>query len=60
MDITDASINGATVVAAMGGTVYRIYLCMQQHFGSMHDCSGFGTGLVIKGDDGRYYQYAHM
>ena len=26
----------------------------------MGDCSGFGTGLVIAGDDGRIYQYAHM
>ena len=26
----------------------------------MGDCNGFGTGLVILGDDGRYYQYCHM
>lgn len=60
IDIHDSSINGATVIAAMGGTVHRIYLCGTQHYGSEEDCYGFGTGLVIKGDDGRYYHYAHM
>ena len=60
LDIHDSSINGATVIAAMGGTVSRIYLCPQQHYGDYHDCNGFGTGLVILGDDGCYYQYAHM
>lgn len=60
IDICDGSINGATVIAAMGGTVHRIYKCGTQHFGSDHDCNGFGTGLVIKGDDGRFYHYAHM
>ena len=60
LDIHDSYINGAPIVAAIGGTVHRIHLCPQQHYGSMHDCNGFGTGLVIKGDDGRYYTYAHM
>lgn len=60
IDICDGSINGATVIAAMGGTVYRIYKCGIQHHGSDHTCNGFGTGLVIKGDDGRFYHYAHM
>lgn len=60
IDISDGNIAGATVVAAMSGTVTHIFLCGEQHYGSMHDCNGFGTGLVILGDDGRYYQYCHM
>lgn len=60
MDITDGSINGATVVAAVGGTVCHIRLCGSQHLGDLHDCEGFGTGIIIYGDDGRWYQYAHM
>lgn len=60
IDISDGSIAGANVVAAIGGTVTHIYLCGQQHYGSAGDCNGFGTGLVIKGTDGRIYQYAHM
>lgn len=59
IDISDGSIGGATVVCAMGGTVERIYLCGNNHQ-NLGDCSGFGTGVVIKGDDGRHYQYAHM
>lgn len=60
IDISDGSIAGATVVAAIGGTVTHIYLCGDQHYGTSGDCNGFGTGLVIAGDDGRTYQYAHM
>ena len=60
IDISDGSIGGAKVIAAIGGTVTHIYLCGSQHYGSNHTCNGFGTGLVIAGDDGRIYQYAHM
>lgn len=60
IDISDGSIGGANVVAAIGGTVTNIWLCGQQHSGSYGDCNGYGTGLVIKGDDGRFYKYAHM
>lgn len=60
IDISDGSIGGARVVAAIGGQVSAIYLCPQQHYGSYGDCNGFGTGIVIRGEDGRYYQYAHM
>ncbi len=60
IDISDGSIAGADVIAAMGGKVTAIFLCQSQHFGSTGDCNGFGTGIVIKGDDGRFYQYAHM
>lgn len=59
IDISDGSIAGATVVCAMGGVVERIYLCGNNHQ-NLGDCSGFGTGIVIRGDDGRHYQYAHM
>lgn len=64
IDITDASINGATVRAAIGGTVTSIWLCPENHYYSSDPmpscCSGNGHGLVIRGDDGRYYNYAHM
>ena len=60
IDISDASIAGATVVAAIGGTVTYKFTCGSQHYGSTGDCNGFGTGLVIAGTDGRTYQYAHM
>lgn len=62
IDISDGSIGGATVIAAMGGTVTHIFKCGTKHYGnsSADCCYGFGTGLVIKGDDGRIYQYAHM
>ena len=52
--------NGATIVAAMGGTVTRKYECTEHHDDDSHYCLGFGTGIVIAGDDGRTYQYAHM
>lgn len=60
IDISDGGIGGAQVVAALGGTVIKKTTCSKKHYGSYGDCNGFGTGLVIKGDDGRTYQYAHM
>ena len=60
IDISDSSIGGADVIAACGGTVCKIFLCPDQHYPNIGDCNGFGTGLVINGDDGRVYQYAHM
>ena len=62
IDISDANIEGANVHAAMGGTVTHIHLCTVHHPGNYKydTCNGFGTGLVIAGDDGRIYQYAHM
>ena len=60
IDISDGSIFGATVVAAMGGKVTHLRDCTNNHYGSMHNCNGFGTGIVIEGYDGRIYQYAHM
>lgn len=59
IDISDATIGGADVIAACGGTVCNIFLCTKTHLND-GDCHGFGTGLVINGDDGRVYQYAHM
>lgn len=67
----DITGNKKTVVAAMSGTVYKYYTCSKNH-STVKDykgdgkgakascCGGFGHGLVIKGDDGRYYWYAHM
>ena len=60
IDISDGSICGATIVAAMDGTVKEKFTCAEQHYGSYGDCHGFGTGLVIAGVDGKYYEYAHM
>ena len=60
IDISDSNIAGATIVAAQSGTVYKKYTCSTQHYGSKTGCDGFGTGLIIKGDDNRYYGYAHM
>ncbi len=64
IDISDAGIDGATVIASMGGTVIKTYRCGETHADIYnpwkYDCQGFGTGLVIRGDDGWYYQYAHM
>ena len=64
IDISDANIYGADIVAAMGGTVRNIWLSNCNHPGDSDPdgscCYGFGTGLVIQGDDGRIYQYAHM
>lgn len=64
IDISDGSIAGAAVVAAMGGTVTNVFKCSVQHLGSLNyngcGCDGFGTGVVISGTDGRIYQYAHM
>ena len=63
IDISDGSIYGADVVAAMGGTVTNIWLSDCHHNNEAEAtacCYGFGTGLVITGDDGRIYQYAHM
>ena len=66
IDIWDSSIKGANVRAAIGGTVYLSFDCASQHvdalgnFVSCKVCEGFGTGLVILGEDEKYYAYAHM
>lgn len=60
IDISDSSIENAPVHAAEGGTVTNVYHCTRNHEGEYGDCNGFGTGLVIKGNDGRYYEYAHL
>ncbi len=60
IDIADSSIGGADIVAAIGGTVTNVYKCTEKHYGSRGDCDGFGTGVIIRGTDGRWYQYAHM
>lgn len=57
IDISAAE--GTPIYAAQSGTVTHIWLCPNTHH-SYGDCNGFGTGLVILGDDGRAYQYAHM
>ena len=61
IDIADYGVNGATVIAATGGTVYRLYNCDRQHYKEDCDiCGGLGTAVVIQGDDGRFYQYGHF
>lgn len=60
IDVGDGQIEKAPVHAAVGGTVTHTYYCTANHEGEMGDCYGFGTGLVIAGDDGRTYKYAHL
>lgn len=60
IDIADGAIAGAPVIAAIGGTVREIHYCNSNHAGSYGDCGGNGNGLTILGDDGLYYNYAHM
>ncbi len=60
IDITDGKVNGAVIIAACGGTVTKISNCGKEHYGSYGDCGGTGTGVVIKGNDGKFYSYAHM
>ena len=60
IDVADGHIEMAPVHAAIGGTVTHTYRCTLNHEDDYGDCNGFGTGLVIKGDDGRIYQYAHL
>ncbi len=60
IDISDSSIYGADVIAAMSGTVTHVFTCTENHYPNLSSCNGFGTGVVIAGDDGRTYQYAHM
>lgn len=61
IDISDSSIRGATIVASLNGVVTHVYKCAHNTYGSNFKCcQGFGTGVVIRGTDGRIYQYAHM
>ena len=61
IDILDSNISGATVRAAMGGTVKKVFKCTLHHETSVEiDCYGYGTCVVIYGDDGRSYVYAHL
>lgn len=61
IDISDGKIKGAPVVAAASGKVYALFKCSHNTYPDPYSCcKGFGTGLVIKGDDGLYYSYAHM
>lgn len=61
IDIVGTNIGGASVVAAIGGTVTHVFSCSHNtHPNWLKCCVGFGTGVVIRGEDGRIYQYAHM
>ena len=61
IDISDAHIEGADVIAARGGVVQYVFKCNDNHEGEYGECCyGFGNGVVILGIDGRSYQYAHM
>jgi len=60
IDILDGNISGATVIAAMGGTVDKVYDCTLHHETSATSCYGYGTCVMIYGDDGRSYVYAHL
>ena len=61
IDISSGGIEGANIVAAAGGWVIQRFDCDKHHeYGDECGCYSFGTGLVIRGYDGRLYQYAHM
>lgn len=60
IDILDNNIAGATVSAAMGGTVKKVFKCTYHHDTSDVSCYGYGTCVIIYGDDGRSYIYAHL
>lgn len=62
IDISDDHAEGADIIAAMGGTVKLVFKCDENHEGEYQRscCYGFGNGIVIAGNDGRTYQYAHM
>ena len=59
IDISGYAIEGARIVAAEGGIVETVYRCELKH-NDINCCGGFGTGLIVRGWSGRYYQYAHM
>ncbi len=60
IDILDNNISGATVCAAMSGTVEKVFNCTLHHEESTVSCYGYGTCVIIYGDDGRSYIYAHL
>ena len=60
IDISDSKIGGAAIVSVCDGTITRIRTCTKNHPGEYGDCSGTGTGVLIKGSDNRYYSYGHM
>ena len=61
IDINDANISGATIRAALGGTVVKKFTCSHNTYPNFLTCCyGYGTGLAIKGTDNRYYCYGHM
>ena len=72
IDINDANINGAEVRAAIGGTIVKIWDCPNNHmnptvtdlygvpYTEMDSCGGSGNGLLILGEDNRYYVYVHF
>ena len=62
IDVGNARIENDPVFAAMGGTVTHTFHCTLNHEGDTENCycHGYGTGVVIAGDDDRTYQYAHF
>lgn len=61
IDISDSKIAGATIKAALGGTVVKKFTCSHNTYPNYPKCCyGYGTGLAIQGTDNRYYCYGHM
>ena len=48
IDISDGSIGGATMIAALGGRVTSVYKCVEKHYGTLHNCDGIGASCIIK------------
>ena len=62
IDISGSNIAGTEVHAAAEGTVVHAKKCSKTHTATDDKscCFGLGWGVVIKGSDGRVYQYGHM
>ena len=68
IDISDGSIFGASIKAAKSGYVEKKFTHEHNTYdGSAYGrecvgtgCCGYGTGICIRGDDGRWYTYGHM
>ncbi len=66
IDIAASGVDGAAIVAAIGGTIIKKRTCALTHPVPAEGekwpacCSGMGSGLCILGNDGRIYEYSHM